>query len=99
MRIWIDLANSPHVEIFGPVVTRLRELGHGVLLTARDHAQTVELASRRWPDLLVVGNQSPPNRLVKGWSAGRRALSLSGIAGDWNPDVALSHGSYAQLLA
>ena len=32
MRIWIDLANSPHVATFEPVVERLRADGAEVLL-------------------------------------------------------------------
>ena len=46
MRIWIDLANSPHVLLFEPVVAHFEEAGHEVVLTARDHAQTLGLARR-----------------------------------------------------
>lgn len=99
MRVWIDLSNSPHVQLFGPVVDRLRELEHDVLLTARDHAQTAELAVRRWPDVVFVGSQSPGNRLRKASSALERARALARLAARWRPEVALSHGSYAQLLA
>jgi Protein of unknown function (DUF354) len=33
MNVWIDLANSPHVQITKPVIRRLREEGHDVWLT------------------------------------------------------------------
>ena len=49
MRIWIDLANSPHVPLFVPVVRALEQRGDEVVLTARDHAQTVPLAVEAWP--------------------------------------------------
>ena len=41
MRIWVDLANSPHVPFFVPVVASLRDQGNHVVLTARvaDHGQ------------------------------------------------------------
>jgi uncharacterized protein len=47
MRVWIDLSNSPHPLLFAPIERRLTEHGHEVLLTARDHAQTVPLARER----------------------------------------------------
>ena len=88
-----------HVLVFRPIVERLRERGDEVVLTARDHAQTVELARRRWPDAHVVGGRSPAGRAAKGAAIARRAAALARTARRWQPDVAFSHGSYAQLLA
>jgi predicted glycosyltransferase len=99
LRVWIDLANSPHVPLLEPVVRRLREDGHAVLLTARDHAQTVELARVRWPELVVVGSESPGGRAAKGAAILSRAWGLWRVARGRRPDVAFSHGSYAQVLA
>ncbi len=59
MRVWIDIANSPHVGLFDPVVKHMRDRGRTLLLTARDHAQTAHLARERWPDVTVVGGESP----------------------------------------
>lgn len=99
MRVWIDLANSPHVPLLEPVVERLSADGHTVLLTARDHAQTVELARRRWPDVLVIGGRSPSGRAAKARVLARRVAALRSYARRQNPDVAFSHGSYAQIVA
>ena len=99
MRVWVDLANSPHVPLLVPVVRRLEEDGHEVLLTARDHAQTLELARRQWPAVETVGGQSPPGRLAKGATIVRRAEDLRRFARRRRPSVAFSHGSYAQLVA
>ena len=99
MHVWIDLANSPHVATFEPVVERLRENGATVLLTAREHAQTVGLAHRAFGEVRVVGGESPPGRLRKGASIFARARDLRRVAREQRPDVALSHGSYAQVLA
>lgn len=93
------MANSPHVPLFEPVVERLRESGHVVLLTARDHAQTLEPARRLWPDLIVVGGESPSGRASKALAIAARAERLRRLARREQPDVALSHGSYAQVLA
>ncbi len=99
MRVWLDLANSPHVRVLEPVVNRLRSDGHEVLLTARDHAQTLELARARWPEVELVGDASPGGRLAKAGAIASRAAALGGFARRCRPDVALSHGSYAQLMA
>lgn len=99
MRVWIDLANSPHVPLFEAVARRLREDGHDILLTARDHAQTLALAQSAWPAVSVVGGESPPGRLAKAATLAGRALALRRFAQRERPDVALSHGSYAQIVA
>ena len=57
-RVWVDLANSPHVLLFGRLVETLRNDGWDVVLTARDHAQTLALAQRQWPDVLPIGGLS-----------------------------------------
>ena len=99
MRVWIDLSNSPHVELFGPVVEHLAGRGDDVLLSARDHAQTLELARRRWPDVTVVGGSSPPGRAAKAAAIAGRTAGLARFAAGHGADVALSHGSYAQVTA
>jgi len=44
MKVWIDLANSPHVLFFAPILAELRARGVEVTVTARDFAQTEDLA-------------------------------------------------------
>jgi hypothetical protein len=99
MRIWIDLSNSPHVPLFRSLVSELGERGHDVLITARDHAQTVPLARETWPDVEVVGGRSPGSRVRKGRALLERAARLRNWAQENKTDVALSHGSYAQIVA
>jgi predicted glycosyltransferase len=99
MKVWIDLSNSPHPLLFEPVARRLGEMGHRVELTARDNAQTIELARQRWPDVSVVGGASPSSRVAKGRAVLARARELARWARARGPDVALSHGSYAQVVA
>ncbi len=99
MRVWVDLSNSPHVPLLDPVVRRLRADRHEVLLTVRDHAQTLDLARGRWEEFRVVGGSSPSGRMAKGRAIARRAEALRRFGAESMPDVAFSHGSYAQLIA
>jgi predicted glycosyltransferase len=99
MRIWIDLANSPHVPLFVPIVRALEERGGEVVLTARDHAQTLALALESWPQVVVIGGASPAGRGRKAARIVTRSAALSRFARRTRPDIALSHGSYAQILA
>ncbi|MGZ6616610.1 MAG: DUF354 domain-containing protein [Solirubrobacteraceae bacterium] len=99
MRIWVDFSNSPHPLLFAPVVRRLSDDGHEVLVTARDNAQTIELARERWPAVEEIGGASPRGRSSKMATLGKRIFDLRRWAASVRPDVALSHNSYAQIVA
>ncbi len=99
MKIWIDCSNSPHPLLFAPVARRLERAGHRVMVTARDNAQTVELARERWPTVKVIGAASPRRRWAKVASLSERTTELRRWAARIRPDVALSHNSYAQIVA
>ena len=99
MRLWIDLSNSPHPLLFSPVARRLEQLGHSVHITARDNAQTVELARAHWPEVEVIGGASPKGRLRKARALADRVGQLNRWARAARPDVALSHNSYSQIVA
>jgi predicted glycosyltransferase len=99
MKIWIDCSNSPHPLLFAPVARRLEQAGHQVMVTARDNAQTVELARERWPAVEVIGGGSPRRRWAKVATLSERISGLRRWAAGVKPDVALSHNSYAQIVA
>ncbi|MGI8801061.1 MAG: DUF354 domain-containing protein [Solirubrobacteraceae bacterium] len=99
MRVWIDLHNSPHPLLFAPIIRRFGALGHEVLITARENAQTVELARDRWPEVVVIGAASPPGRPAKAAAIAGRIDALRRWTVGTRPDVALSHNSYAQISA
>jgi len=99
MRVWIDLSNSPHALLFAPISRRLERDGHEILVTARDNAQTVELARRSWERPVVVGGRTHAGRTAKAGAILKRVRDLTAWAREARPDVALSHNSYAQILA
>jgi hypothetical protein len=99
LRIWIDLANSPHVLFFAPIVADLRATGHTVELTARDFAQTLQLARLFGLEVQLVGVHGGANPLRKIANIAGRALALRRFARPRRFDLAISHNSYAQCLA
>src|SRR4051812_9905465 len=99
MRIWIDFSNSPHPLLFRPIARRVEELGHEVVVTARDNAQTRQLTQDAWPGAELIGDASPAARPRKAAALLRRVADLRRWAKGRRPDVALSHNSYAQIVA
>lgn len=97
--IWIDLANSPHVLFFKPVIDVLQRAGVDVVVTARDFAQTLDLCRLYEVDCQAVGvhgGASIPGKIA---NLGERVLQLSKTVRGLRPSAAVSHNSYTQLLA
>jgi predicted glycosyltransferase len=99
MKIWIDLANSPHVPFFRALAGEFRRRGHEVEATAREFAQTVELAEAAGLAPEVIGGHGGGGLWGKGTNLLGRAASLARWAGGRGFDLAVSHNSYAQALA
>jgi predicted glycosyltransferase len=99
MRIWIDLANSPHVPFFKALAARFVELGHEIEITARDFAETVPLAKAAGLAPQVVGAHGGRQVSAKAGNLMSRAWSLATWARKRQFDLAISHNSYSQILA
>lgn len=99
MRIWIDLANSPHVPFFRALIPEFVARGHQVEITARDFAQTVELAIGAGLTPHVVGGHGGGTISGKAGNLIGRAGALRKWARDRGFELALSHNSYAQIAA
>ncbi len=99
MRIWIDLANSPHVPFFRALIPEFVARGHQVEITARDFAQTVELATKAGMMPHVIGGHGGKRLTGKAGNLIGRAAALRKWARDRGFDLAVSHNSYAQISA
>jgi predicted glycosyltransferase len=99
MRIWIDLANSPHVPFFRALIPEFVARGHQVEISARDFAQTVELAMNAGMTPHVIGGHGGGSLTGKAGNLIGRAGALRKWARDRGFDLALSHNSYAQIAA
>ncbi len=93
MRIWVDLTNSPHVLVMGPVIRVLERRGNEVHVTARDFAQTLGLLDRFGIAHAAIGRHRGGRLGAKGLGLASRSLALANWAKGRRFDAALGHGS------
>jgi uncharacterized protein len=99
MRLWIDLANSPHVPFFKALANRFIAEGHEIETTARTFAETIPLAQAAGFTPYVVGAHAGRDVSAKAGSIASRAWALARWARTRGVDLAISHNSYSQILA
>ncbi len=98
-KLWIDLDNSPHVPFFSPIINKVEEIGCQVLITARDCSQTCDLADLFRLKYERIGRHYGKRKVLKVAGTVLRALQLMKEMKKPRPDLAISHGSRAQMLA
>lgn len=98
-KIWIDLDNSPHVPFFIPIKRELEQRGYEVVLTARDAYQVTDLVDFYGLKCERIGRHFGKNKFMKVLGVITRALRLVPFVLKQRPNLAVSHGSRAQILA
>ena len=99
MRIWIDLANSPHVPFFRSLADQFLKRNHDLLITARAFAETVDLARAAGFNATVIGGHGGGKLSGKAGNLVQRGLGLARWARGRGIELAVSHNSYSQILA
>lgn len=99
MKIWIDLANTPHVVFFEPIIAKLKAQGHEVVISLRDFAQTLSVAEKFGIEGEVIGGHGGKSKFGKILNLAERTVQLMGFAKGKGIDLALSHNSYHQIMA
>src|SRR5436190_708347 len=97
MRIWVDVANTPHVLFFEAVIPELERRGHVVTVTARRFANTLALARARGlrAQAIGAGHDSSRDEHAKQLAHRERTAELMAFARH-RFDLAVSHVSYTQ---
>ena len=96
--VWIDIDNTPHVPFFLPIVEELKGLGIELVLTARAAYQVCDLIKLFSMPCQVIGRHYGKNKILKVAGNCLRAAELLPVALERRPDLAISHGSRAQVL-
>lgn len=99
MRLWIDLANSPHVPFFKALARRFIAQGHEIETTAREFAETIPMAQAAGFKPYVAGVHGGRSMPAKAKTLMSRAWTLARWARKRKFDLAISHNSYSQILA
>lgn len=99
MRIWIDLANSPHVNFFAAMIKDLQRR-HEVLLTTRPYANTVDLLELYGFKYHVIGRHYGANKVKKLLGFSLRFWQLYRFLRKQDVEVAISHSCfYSPVIA
>jgi len=99
MRIWIDLANSPHVPFFRALIPEFVARGHQIEVTARDFAQTVELAEQAGLNPTVIGEHGGGSLAGKARKLVSRVTGLRKWTRGKHFDLTVSHNAHEHLVA
>lgn len=94
MRIWIDIANSPHINMFLALIRDL-ERAHEVVITCRPLANTVDLLDLHGLKYTVVGVHYGGKLSAKVLGFPRRVMQLRHFLAGLRIDVGVSQSSFA----
>lgn len=93
MKIWLEISNSPHINLFSGMI---RELGraHEVVVTARPLANTLDLLKLHGIAHTVVGKHYGAGRFAKFYGYPVRVGQLWHFLKDKKIDAAISQSSF-----
>jgi len=97
MRIWIELTNSPHINMFAAMIREL-EKEHEVIITCRPLANTIELLDLHGFKYEVVGLHYGGKFWTKLMGYPVRVWQLYKYISGKKPDVAIAQCSYHMPL-
>lgn len=98
MKIWFDITNSPHINLFEGLIRELQQ-EHEVIITSRPLANTVELLDLHRMTHTVVGKHYGKAFLRKLMGYPIRVWELYAFLRDKHIDVAISQSSFHSPLA
>jgi len=93
MKIWYDACTGKHIRYGTAIARRLRLRGHEVLLTTRDHPDTLPLARILKEEPVVVGKYSPDSVFSRLEESASRVIKFSRMFESNKPDLAIAHQS------
>jgi uncharacterized protein len=98
MKIWFDLSNSPHINLFAGLIRELEREGHQVVITCRPLANTVDLLDLHRFRYTVVGEHYGASFLKKLFGYPIRCWQLWRHLRPQRIDAAISQSSFHSPL-
>jgi predicted glycosyltransferase len=99
MRIWADMSAPAHVLVLRPIIERLREQGHEVVVTSREYTQTQELLALHGMEHTPIGKHGGASRVSKLMRLIQRTSRMRRFGGRRAFDLAIAHGSNDLAIA
>jgi predicted glycosyltransferase len=93
MKIWFDLSNSPHINMFGGMIREL-EKEHEIIITCRPLANTIDLLDLHGFRYTVIGRHYGAEMSSKVLGFGVRVRQLQQFLAPKKIDVAISQSSF-----
>jgi predicted glycosyltransferase len=94
MNIWFDLSNSPHINLFYELIRDLESLGHGVIITCRPLANTIDLLDQKGMKYTVIGEHYGKNFYKKLFGYPIRVYQLRSFLRKHKIQLAVSQSSF-----
>lgn len=94
MKIWFDISNSPHVNMFYQLIKELENDGHEVIITSRPLANTIALLDQKGLKHTTVGEHYGKNFLKKVFGYPIRVNQLRKFLKKKKVDLAISQSSF-----
>jgi predicted glycosyltransferase len=98
MKIWFDLSNSPHINMFYEMICELEKNGHEIIITCRPLANTIDLLDQKGLRYTVVGEHYGKNFYKKVLGFPVRVFQLRKFLSPLKPDIAVSQSSFHSPL-
>jgi len=94
MKIWFDLSNSPHINMFHDLIKELEGEGHEIIITSRPLGNTIQLLDQKGLKHTIVGDHYGKNIYKKLFGYPIRVLQLRKFLKKQRPDLAVSQSSF-----
>ena len=99
MKIWFDLSNAPHINLFKDLLKDLEAEGHEIILTCRPLSNTVSLLDLHKIKYTIIGKHYGKNFIKKIIGYPIRVIQLRKFIKPLNVDIAVSQSSFHSPLA
>lgn len=94
MKIWFDLSNAPHINLFKDLLKDLESEGHEVIVTCRPLSNTVSLLNLYQIKYTVIGKHYGKNIFKKMFGYPVRVQQLMKFIKPFKVDIAISQSSF-----
>ena len=99
MKIWFDLSNAPHINLFKDLIKDLESEGNEIIITCRPLSNTVSLLDLHKINYTIIGKHYGKNFLKKIIGYPIRVRQLQKFIKPLKVDIAISQSSFHSPVA